>query len=188
MKFINCSVFLATAFHGASAGKVIKVTNGDDDGAGSLRKALTKGGQSQNTLSIEIASDVDEIRIFSPLEYTGSAPLKISGMVGAPLASKPKIVAIRNDFTLFTTTATQQLTISDVNFQGIGGFSAAHRGIGKGIYVDVAADAKGDVNVELTDVAVSDVANHGVISLIVLWRTVAMAMEELVKGHLPLSV
>ena len=133
------------------------VTNGNDSGAGSLRAAI----EDPDTTSIKIDIKGNGIiNIDSSLLYAGVGPLIITGDDNG---KRPTIKA-SGDFDLLQTQS--DLTVENVDFQGPGGFSINSRSAedipGKGIYVDIPDDATGVIKVELKDVKVSDVANHGV--------------------------
>ena len=140
-----------------------KVTNANDSGEGSLRAAIEDSG----TTSIEI--DIKGRRIInidSPLVYAGDGPLTITGD-GNGKGNRPTIKG--GDFDLLKVTS--DLTVKNVDFEGPGDFSIYSQSIysqstesipGKGIYVDIPSGAEGVIKVELEDVQVSNVANHGV--------------------------
>ncbi len=126
------------------------VTNGGNSGKGSLRAALKS-----NATQIKIKKNVEDIVIKSTLVYAGEGPLNIKGSGQTIVAS--------GDFTLLSITNGADLSISNLSFQGIGGFSGAdEKGDGKGIFVDVPQGRTGTVHFDLKDVSVSDVAYHGV--------------------------
>lgn len=132
------------------------VTNANDSGEGSLRAAIEDSG----TTSIEIGIKGNGIiNIASSLVYAGDGPLTITG------DGKGKRPTIKGgDFDLLKVTS--DLTVKNVDFEGPGGFSIYSQSTesipGKGIYVDIPDDATGVIKVELEDVQVSNVANHGV--------------------------
>lgn len=133
------------------------VTSAADAGPGSFRAALAAvaetGGQ------IVIATQ-DDIAIDSALEYAGTAPLYVFGA--------GQTISAAGNHTLFAATQGAALTISDLTFEGPGGFDIENRGdldgqtAGKGIFVDVRDDQRGLVSLVLTDVTVRGVANHGI--------------------------
>ena len=130
------------------------VTNGNDDGAGSLRAALESGAD-----EIVVSGRVKSIQTESTLEYTGTDPLIIRGG-GATIQPS-------GDFTVLEITEGADLTVSNLSIVGIGGFSVENQGAGqgKGIFVDIfgAATPRTDtVKVLLRNVDVFDVAYHGV--------------------------
>ncbi|MGD8421490.1 MAG: hypothetical protein PVJ78_13675 [Gammaproteobacteria bacterium] len=140
----------------ARAGAAAKVTNGNDAGPGSLRAAL----ESQAT-RIEIDRSVGAIEIHSTLEYSGQDRLQIKG--------RGQTVSIDSNMTLLAITRGADLKISDLNFEGPGGFSILNRGdldplraAGKGIFVGLREDQTGTVKIDLRRVKVSGVANHGI--------------------------
>lgn len=131
------------------------VTNGNDNGAGSLRAALSSGAS-----RIVISKDVETILISSTLEYAGDRALRLQG--------GGQTIQADGDFTLLSVLNGANLMVSNLTFQGIGGFKFDVKnddivaGTGKGIFVDVPDDATGTVQVTLANVTVRDVANHGV--------------------------
>lgn len=138
----------------AQAGGLAIVSNGNDAGDGSLRTALASGAA-----HIRVLPGVDEINILSGLEYTGTAPLTITG--------SGQSVNAAGNFTLLSVTNGADLKVSNMSFTGIGGFNIINRGdigqdAGKGIFVDVRDDQTGTVKLVLKNVAVSGVANHGI--------------------------
>lgn len=134
------------------AGGPVVVRNGLDSGPGSLREALADGAD-----NIMISGNVTEIRIDRTLEYTGTEPLRL---VGAGQTIRPSTFLA--DFTLLESTNGGNLAISNLTFDGGGGFSFDVPSEGKGIFLRVPADRTGIVRLELTNVTVLGVANHGV--------------------------
>ena len=136
-----------------AAGPVL-VTNGNDGGEGSLRAALDAVAKEDAPGQVLVVTDGD-IKIESTLTYAGTAPLSIYG--------KGQTVETENDTTLLTLSEGADLTVSDLNFRGPGGFSIKNRGKdGKGIFIDMRPDQTGVVTLVLEDVKVSGVAYHGV--------------------------
>ena len=139
----------------AVAAPAAQVTNGNDHGPGSLRAALESGAT-----NIVIKESVGTIEITTtPLQYTGTEALKITGtgqtIDGARL--------IDNLAPIFEVTLGADLTISNLSFDGGGGYSrTGNQGGGKGIFVNVPLAREGMVTVRLTRVSVSGVGNHGV--------------------------
>jgi hypothetical protein len=139
----------ANTAHGFAA----LVTNGNDTGPGSFREALASGADEI------VMVTTDNITITSTLSYSGRAPLTIVG-AGQLLSSLENV-------TLLEVSNGAGLTISNLYFRGPGGFSINNRAdlegdAGKGIFVNVADDESDTVTLRLTNVAVSDVANHGI--------------------------
>ncbi|MGD2128291.1 MAG: hypothetical protein PVJ33_07445 [Lysobacterales bacterium] len=143
---LSALVFQATA---AVAAPAAEVTNGADSGPGSLRDALNSGAG-----VIVVDDSVTVIGIQSTLYYGGTDPLKIVG--------SGQVVEADGDYTLLEIGEGADLTVTDLAFQGIGGFSAYYQGTGKGIFVHVPTDREGTVALKLTNVSVLDVANHGI--------------------------
>ncbi len=129
------------------------VTNGNDMGEGSLRAALEGGAR-----EVLIATDVAEIMIMSPLVYGSDKPLVIYG-------NGQSVMAL-GDHNLLELSNGADLTVVGLSFVGPGGFSIEDQSgsdaPGKGIFIDVRDDQRGQVNLVLDDVTVRDVANHGV--------------------------
>lgn len=149
---LSTAVLAAPPAHGAG---VAFVTNGQDAGTGSLRHAL----EVQQANYVIISRRVSDIEILSTLEYTAETPLTIHG--------RGQTVRSAMNTTLLAVTEGADLTVSNVDFAGPGGFSITNRGdhgqtAGKGIFVDVRDDQEGEVSLTLRNVAVSGVANHGI--------------------------
>ncbi|MGB5735109.1 MAG: hypothetical protein WBM40_11780 [Thiohalocapsa sp.] len=127
------------------------VTSGNDAGPESLREALASGAD-----TIYIRPAVGRISIDSTLSYEGTIPLRI---VGGSVT-----IEGTDDFTLLQVSNGADLTIRNLHFVGIGGFSveAQSTGRGKGIFIDVPEDRTGVVTLKLINVSVSDVAYHGI--------------------------
>lgn len=147
--FIGCSSAFAAP---------LVVSNANDSGEGSLRQAISAANASGEAAQIVIATDED-ISISAPLVYEATHGLTIFGAGNAVLAA--------DDFTLLTSANGGDLTISDLDFVGVGGFDIENRadadGVsGKGIFIDVADDQTGTVALTLTNVTVAGVANHGI--------------------------
>ena len=142
----------------ASAGTTARVTNGDNDGPGSLRAALESGAT-----KIRIMRSVDEIVVTEPLEYTGKRPLALlgSGQVidGAGV--------VPNSASVFAVTRGANVTISNLTVDAGGGngsgpYTRENPGGGKGIFVAVPEDRTGTVRLNLWSVTVMGTGNHGV--------------------------
>lgn len=154
MKFITALAVIASAASSAVASTM--VTNTNDSGEGSLRAAIEDSGTTSITIDIK-GNGI--ININSSLEFAGDGPLTITGDGNG---KRPTIKG--GDFDLLKVTS--DLTVKNVDFEGQGGFSIYSQSTepipGKGIYVDIPDDATGVIKVELEDVQVSNVANHGV--------------------------
>lgn len=142
----------------ALAGSPAKVTNGNNDGPGSLRAALASGAT-----TIRIKPSVSVISVTETLEYTGQAPLLIRGtgqtIDGSALTD--------NAAPIFEVTMGADLSIRNLSFDAGGGnefgpYNRLNQGGGKGIFVDVPEDRTGVVSVKLTNVTVMGTGNHGV--------------------------
>lgn len=142
-----CCLFTPTF---VAAGGIGLVTNGNDDGKGSLRHALEKGKS-----TIIIHRSVNEIAISSPLTWSHRQALKIIGsgqIISGDNGSEP----------LLEITNGADLSIKSLEFVGPGGYSILTQGGGKGIFVNVPANRRGMINVSLNDVTVRNTGNHGV--------------------------
>ena len=136
----------------ASATAPVDVTTGADSGEGSLRAALASGAS-----RIVIRPGVTGILISSPLVYEGTDPLRITG-AGQTIEG----TTTGDDFTLLEVSNGANLAVSNLRFYGRGDFDLENPGTGKGIFVKVPSDRTGIVRLELTNVEVNGVANHGV--------------------------
>ncbi len=125
------------------------VTSDADSGAGSLREALESGA----TL-IRINPAVQTITIDSALSYGGTEPLRIYG--------NGTTISASGDFTVLELSAGASLRANRLVLEGPGGFDFDNAGTGKGLFIQVPNEATGSVNVELIDVTVRNVANHGI--------------------------
>ena len=125
------------------------VTTGSDSGPGSLREALTSGAS-----FVVISDEITQIEIDSPLVYSKKADLRIVGSGQTLLTDK--------DHTLLVVKQGANLSISNLDFRGAGDFNATSKGDGKGIVVNVPIERTGVVSLELENVSVYDVANHGI--------------------------
>lgn len=146
------ALFLTTTILGstaAQAGAPFIVDSVADSGSGTLREALSSGA----TL-IRIQPDLDVITIDSTLTYAGTEPLRIFG--------GNTIIEASDDFTVLELTGGASLRANQLTLMGPGGFSFANQGTGKGLFIQVPGDTTGTVNVELIEVTVMDVANHGI--------------------------
>jgi hypothetical protein len=152
--------FLLTQTSTAAAGGFALVTNNDDDGPGSLRDAL----EVQSATRVRIPGNVGDIVINSTLMYSAEEPVTIIG--------SGQTIRTAANTTLLAVTEGADLTVRNLHFEGPGGFSISNRGdldgqgqqidAGKGIFVDVRDDQTGTVRVNLTNVSVKGVANHGI--------------------------
>ena len=138
----------AAAFSTTIQAQPVVVTNGDDSGEGSLRAALDSGAR-----EIVITTDED-ILTTSTLTYAGEKSVALYGNGQSIKAS--------GDYTVFAVTEGASLTVIDLNFMGTGNYSIENQGVGKGIFLDVRDQQSGTVKLNLTNVTVSGVANHGV--------------------------
>ena len=156
-RLLTATALLMTSTTLAIAEPPILVTNGDDSGAGSLRAALT-AATDVTAPTILIVTEGD-IALQSGLTYPGTVPVQILG--------RGQSVTLDANETILAAIGGAGLTLRGLSLQGPGGFSIDARGdldgaAGKGIFIDVADDADGLVHLVLEDVAVSDVAGHGI--------------------------
>lgn len=149
-------IIAGSSMTNAYAGGFAAVTNGDDSGPGSLRDAL----EVQEASFVFINPAVTTINIDTTLEYSSEDQLFLIGT--------GQTIATVNNVTLLAVTEGANVSISNLDFEGPGGWSILNRGdqgadpAGKGIFVGVREDQTGIVNVVLTKVGVSGVANHGI--------------------------
>ncbi|MFQ3247096.1 MAG: hypothetical protein ACI9SP_003751 [Arenicella sp.] len=131
------------------------VSNGHNDGQGSLRAALQSGAQ-----TIRISSNVSTIIINSGLQFNGNGRLRIQGngqvIDGSAIGEQETVLSITNG---------ANVAISSMSFIGsadsVNDNPSEPTG-GKGIFVQVPIDRTGIVKVSLSDVSVFRVGHHGV--------------------------
>ncbi|KAF0284128.1 hypothetical protein [Spiribacter roseus] len=161
MRKLN-ALTIAAAIMGAAAAQAqapLVVTDTANAGEGSLRAALEAASQSGSASQIVMTVSGD-IVIDESLVYTGEAPLEIIG-------NGQRVRSDANTDLLVSANG-GDLAISDLAFEGPGGFSVLNRGdvdgqtAGKGIFLDVREDQTGMVQLALTNVSVKGVANHGI--------------------------
>lgn len=145
-------------FSSAALAAPLVVSNAENNGEGSLRAAIAAAAAMDGGAQIVITTDED-ISIASPLVYEGSEGLVIFGNGNAVMAE--------GDFTVLSSANGASLSITDMAFVGTGGFDINNRadadGVsGKGIFIDVADDQTGVVALDLVNVTVAGVANHGI--------------------------
>lgn len=138
---------------GAFAAPAYVVTNGGDSGAGSLRHGLESGAT-----SIVIPGKVTMITLDSTLVYSGQAPLSINGSGQVIDGATPELLGDG----IFHVTGGADLTLSNLEFLGAGGYSIENPGGSKGIFVEIPGDREGTVSVQLTNITVRDTGYHGV--------------------------
>lgn len=148
----STTAFIATLTLGAGtafAEAPYIVTSGADSGAGSLRDGLASGA----TL-IRINPAVDTITTDSALVYAGTDPLRIYG--------NNTVIEASGDFNVLELSQGASLRANQLTLMGPGGFDFDNAGTGKGLFIQVPNERTGTVNVELIDVVVMGVANHGI--------------------------
>ncbi|WP_342077877.1 hypothetical protein [Yoonia sp. SS1-5] len=150
---------IALISSGALAQTDLLVTTTADSGEGSLRAALAAASEASDPARIVVLAD-GTLNIDTTLSYDGTAPLTVVGM--------GQTVKTDANATLFAVSQGASIAISDLTFEGPGGYHIQARGdvdgqtAGKGIFVDVRDDQTETVFITLTDVTVKGVANHGI--------------------------
>lgn len=139
--------------------ETLMVTTFDASGDGSLQAALDTAAASVERTTILVSDAAGTLTTETGLTYNGPSALAIFGN-GLTVASP-------NNVTLLSAIGTDELHLDGIRFEGPGGFSITERGdldgtAGKGIFLDVADDAAGDIDLILSGVSVSGVAGHGV--------------------------
>ena len=142
----------------ATAAPPAMVTNGDNDGPGSLRYALASGAS-----KVVLKANVGTIYVTETLEYTGDAPLQLVGsgqtIDGSGMAD--------NTTPVFAVTAGADVSMSNLAIDAGGTqngmpYSRLNQGGGKGLFIDVPDTRTGVVSVNLRDVTVIGTGNHGI--------------------------
>lgn len=148
---------VAAASTGAQAGGFALVTNGMDDGQGSLRDAI----ENKQATTVVIAPSVGMVHLDSTLNYDSTEGLRIFGT--------GQTLKLDKNETLLSVNQGADLFLSNLTLEGKPGyFSIENRGdlngetAGKGIFIDVRDDQTGTVNLTLKGVEVTGFANHGV--------------------------
>ena len=155
--------FILFSLNSVLQAKTISVTSPDDDGYGTFRYAINKASESKKPVTIKVKTN-KTIIIGNSLDYTGLQPLTIIGSGQVVRGNNVDILKISNG---------ADLSISDLSFFGIGSFNIKRKGTGygmynvdakagKGIFVDVRDDQTGTININLKNVRVEGVANHGI--------------------------
>ncbi len=139
----------------ATATGVAIVTNGNDNGLGSLRAALNSGAN-----TIRIASSVSAISLTEPLSYDGEKRLKLTGR-----GQTVDATGLEGNADILTVSQGADVSISNLKFVGnafsVNQDSSSPQG-GKGIFVNVPATEQGLVKINIDNVSVSNVGNHGI--------------------------
>lgn len=139
-----------------AASETIVVTSNADIGAGTLRAALFSAAASEqpSTIVLKLAGD---ILINDTLTYAGRSPLSVTG-AGNGIKSDQNV-------TLLAVTNGADLSLTDLNFEGPGGFDIGARDeglAGKGVFIAVSKGQTETVSLTLNKVRVSGVAGHGI--------------------------
>ncbi len=142
----------------AIAGATAFVTNGNNEGPGSLRAALESGAN-----KIVIDQHVGAITVTETLEYSGTEGLRLVGsgqtIDGAGLIDRTApVMAVTEGADL----SMSNLTIDAGGMQNGAPYSRLNQGGGKGLFVDVPVTRAGTVRVRLTHVTVIGTGNHGI--------------------------
>jgi len=135
---------------GAASSRV--VTNSNDSGPGSLRSALEAGRG-----PITIHPKVGDIEIDTGLVWSSGRELVIKGSGQAVTDSDGSASGA-----LLTVVKGADTTITRLDFRGPGAFDIDHQGGGNAIKIEVPSGAKGDVELKLHRLNISDVGLHGV--------------------------
>lgn len=154
--FLIAAIIAAfTANASALAGRYGYVSNGNNDGQGSLRFALESGAK-----VIKISPKVSNVVLSEGLQYSRDGRLDIIGsgqtIDGSALRSNDNILTISNGANLY---------VSNLSF--VGGLQSINDDPltpvgGKGIYLHIPIERTGRVKVNLNNVSVLRVGNHGV--------------------------
>lgn len=155
----SARLLTATALCLASpaAADTLLVTNFNATGEGSLQAALDAAAGTAEPSVILVTAREGRIQTADGLIYRAPHALTIFGN-GVTIASVENV-------TLFSAIGTRFVALSDMAFEGPGGYSILSRGgdpAGKGIFLDVDETATGNVGLRLDQVAVSGVAGHGI--------------------------
>jgi len=137
------------------AGSAGSVTNGNNDGPGSLRAALQSGAS-----TLRIQRSVKAIIITETLQYNGSRSLRLIG--GGQIIDGSQL---DQNTDIFAVTSGADVSISNLSF--IGSADGVNPdplspNSGKGVFVNVPVTREGTVRVSLNNVSVSRVVNHGI--------------------------
>lgn len=144
---------------GPALSETLLVTTFDATGDGSLQAALDAAAASPERSTILVTETGGTITTETGLTYSGTSALTIYGN-GLTIASPANV-------TLFAAIGTEELHLDGLRLTGPGDFSITARGdldgpAGKGIFLDVAEDAAGDIDLILSNVSVAGVAGHGI--------------------------
>lgn len=139
--------------------ETLLVTNMEPSGEGSFQAALDLAAASGEPSTILVTLSDATLETPDGLIYTSPSPLSIFGN-GVTVSSPANV-------TLFTASGASELALANMIFRGNGGWSIEARGdldgpAGKGIFVNVAADATDLVSVALTNITVTGTAGHGI--------------------------
>lgn len=131
----------------SAAAKTIMVTDGGDEGDGTLRAAIEEANTNSKIGKIKIKKNVATIELESRLVYTGPQTLSVEGK-GAIIHP---IDGSQGSFDLFVSEGGADLKVSSLTFE-----SGAN-----GIFVPVPADAESEISVSLKDLVIQDCGLFG---------------------------
>jgi len=148
---VSTLVLCATAPLAQADGHIFTATNEAE-----LREALENAAAADAPVIVVAGSNIDAAAGFT---FAGTGSLTLIG--------NGQTIATSADEDVFAANEGANLTISNLTFEGPSGFNIQNRGdadgtAGKGIFVDVRDDQTGDVIVDLFNVTVRGVANHGI--------------------------
>ncbi len=139
----------------AASASTAVVSNGNDNGAGSLRAALESGAN-----VIRINPNVQMISLTQPLSYENPYKLQILGK-----GQTINAMALEPNADILSINGAGDLLITNLKF--IGSYDTVNQNPalpagGKGIEINVPANATGSVNVEFKNIFLTKVGHHGI--------------------------
>lgn len=153
---LSLSLVALLAAGAVQAQAPLTVTNTANAGEGSLRDALEQAAMHREGARIVILTEGD-IAVDSGLAYPGQVPLEIVG--------QGQTISIDEDETIFTASQGASVSISDLTFEGPGGFSIENKsqtGGAKGIFLQMRDEQAGEIRLVLDGVTVRGVSGHGI--------------------------
>ncbi|SFG42278.1 hypothetical protein SAMN04488020_102188 [Palleronia marisminoris] len=153
---LSLSLVALLAAGAVQAQAPITVTNTANSGEGSFRHALELAAQEREGARIVILTEGD-IAVESGLAYTGQVPVEIVG--------RGQTISLDVDETIFDSTQGASVSITDLSFEGPGGFSIENKsktGGAKGISLQMRDEQAGEARLVLDTVAVRGVSGHGI--------------------------